>query len=276
MNKQLIKKFKNELNIQGYSQKTISTYGMYMTLFSEFSKKELLNITSEDVIDYLAFLKSEKKLENSTLNLILSAIKHFFNVFLKRELDLNIKLPKKANKIPVVLTSSEIIKLIESIDMKRNRLIVGFIYSTGVRVSECMSMKIKELDFEEYTGKVVSGKGNKDRIIILSKKWVKDYKEYLANRKIDSEYLFCGKNGKPLSVDTVQKFLKKASEKAGIKKNVSPHTLRHSFATSLLENDVNIRYIQQLLGHSNLNTTQIYTKVNTNKLKVIKNPLDQL
>jgi integrase/recombinase XerD len=174
------------------------------------------------------------------------------------------------------LTSKEIIELLENITNIRNKLITQFIFSTGVRISECMDMKIGSLDFNECTGTVVSGKGNKDRIIILSKKWIEEYKIYLQKRKVESEYLFCNNEGKPLSVDTVQKFLKTAAKKASIVKNVSPHTLRHSFATSLLENDVNIRYIQQLLGHANLNTTQIYTKVNTNKLKIIKNPLDNL
>lgn len=275
-NKKLIVKFKNELNIEGYSEKTIQTYSMYITLFYDFIKKDLININSDDVIEYLSYLKTEKKSESTTINLVLSAIKHFYSSFLKKDLDINIKLPKKAKKIPVVLTSKEIIDLLENIDSKRNKLITQFIFSTGVRISECMSMKVNDLDFNDFTGKVISGKGNKDRIIILSKKWVEEYKTYLNKRKIKSEYLFCNSSGKELSVDTVQKFLKKASIKAGITKNVSPHTLRHSFATSLLENDVNIRYIQQLLGHANLNTTQIYTKVNTNKLKIIKNPLDQL
>lgn len=277
-NEKLIKKFINELNIEGYSQKTIEIYSMYINLFYKFIKKDLINITNEDVISYLSYLKSEKQAKSSTLNLVLSSIKHFYSNFLKKELDLNIKLPKKPKKIPEVLTNDEIKRLIEATKSLRNKLIIEFIFSTGVRISEFSLMKIKDLNFLEYTGKVVSGKGEKDRIIILSKNWVEKYKLYLEerNKKIKSEYLFCNFKGEPLSVDTVQKFLKNSAKIANIDKNISPHTLRHSFATSLLENDVNIRYIQQLLGHSNLNTTQIYTKVNTNKLKVIKNPLDQL
>lgn len=275
-NIKLIEKFKNELNIEGYSEKTISIYSMYMSLFYKYIKKDLLQVNSDDIIEYLSFLKSEKKAESTTINLILSAIKHFYSQFLKKDFKLNIKLPKKAKKIPTVLTNQEIKDLLKNIDNIRNKLIIEFIFSTGVRISECMIMKINDLDFNEYTGKVNSGKGNKDRLIILSKNWVENYKKYLKERKISSEYLFSNSQGKPLSVDTVQKFLKIASLKAGINKKVSPHTLRHSFATSLLENDVNIRYIQQLLGHSNLNTTQIYTKVNTNRLKVIKNPLDDI
>jgi integrase/recombinase XerD len=247
-------------------------------MFSEFIKKDLKEINSDDIVSFLSYLKQEKKSGSATMNLVLSAIKHFYKEFLKQNLIIDIKLPKKANKIPVVLTSKEIVDLIENTSNYRNKLIIEFMFSTGVRVSECVNMKINDLNFEEFTGNVLAGKGNKDRIIILSKKWVVDYKKYLEERdkKVKSEYLFCSDSGNALSVDTIQKFLKISATKAGINKKISPHKLRHSFATSLLENDVNIRYIQQLLGHANLNTTQIYTKVNTNKLKEITNPLDNM
>jgi len=277
-NLELINKFKNELNIEGYSLKTIDIYSLYLNLFQKYISKDLKEVKSDDVVNYLSYLKIEHKVSSATINLVLSIIKHFYNDFLKFNLNIDIKLPRKRKKIPVVLTSLEIKQLLKSIKSHRNKLIVEFIFSTGVRVSECVNMRINNLDFKEYVGKVISGKGNKDRLIIISKKWVLDYKKYLEkrNKKINSEYLFCGSTGKKLSVDTIQKFLKKAAKDANITKRVSPHVLRHSFATSLLENDVNIRYIQQLLGHANLNTTQIYTKVNTNKLKDIKNPLDNM
>jgi integrase/recombinase XerD len=276
MSEILLNKFKNELNIMGYSQRTIDTYMIYLNMFYEYVKKDLDKINDDDIINFLSYLKTEKKVGSATLNLVLSAIKHFYIEFLKSNILINIKLPKKAKKIPIVLTPKEIKELISVIDNTRNKLIVEFMFSTGVRISECVNMKISNLNFDEFTGNVISGKGNKDRIIILSKKWVENYKTYLENRKIKSEYLFCNNSGNALSVDTIQKFLKIYASKANIDKKISPHTLRHSFATNLLENDVNIRYIQQLLGHANLNTTQIYTKVNTNKLKTIQNPLDNI
>lgn len=276
MSEILLNKFKNELNIMGYSQRTIDTYIIYLNMFYEYVKKDLDKINDDDIINFLSYLKTEKKVGSATLNLVLSAIKHFYIEFLKSNILINIKLPKKAKKIPIVLTPKEIKELISVIDNTRNKLIVEFMFSTGVRISECVNMKISNLNFDEFTGNVISGKGNKDRIIILSKKWVENYKIYLENRKIKSEYLFCNNSGNALSVDTIQKFLKIYASKANIDKKISPHTLRHSFATNLLENDVNIRYIQQLLGHANLNTTQIYTKVNTNKLKTIQNPLDNI
>jgi integrase/recombinase XerD len=277
-NAEILKKFENELNIVGYSQKTIETYLIYLNKFSEFINKDLKEVNSDDIITYLSHLKTTRNSGSATLNLVLSAIKHFYNEFLKQNILIDIKLPKKAKKIPIVLTDKEIKELVENTSNYRNKLIIEFMFSTGVRVSECVNMKINNLNFDEFTGNVIGGKGNKDRIIILSKKWVENYKKYLEerNKKINSEFLFCSDSGKSLSVDTIQKFLKVSATKAGITKKISPHKLRHSFATSLLENDVNIRYIQQLLGHANLNTTQIYTKVNTNKLKEIENPLDHM
>lgn len=277
-NEKLINDFENELNIEGYSKKTIDIYVLYLKLFSKYIQKDLKTINNTDIVKYLSYLKKSKQISNSTVSLILSAIKHFIIEYLKLNINIDIKLPRKNKKIPVVLTNKEIKNLIENTKSYRNKLIIKFIYSTGVRVSECINMKIEDLNFDEYTGKVVSGKGSKDRMIILSKNWVDEYKKYLKkrNKSINSEYLFCNSKGNKLSVDTIQKFLKKSAKLANITKSISPHTLRHSFATNLLENDVNIRYIQQLLGHANLNTTQIYTKVTTNKLKNIKNPLDSM
>jgi integrase/recombinase XerD len=275
-NRKLINDFEDHLNIQGYSQKTIDIYTLYIGLFSKYINKDLRKITNIDITNYLSYLKKEKQININSLSLILSCIKHFYKEFLKNNLLIDIKLPRKSKKIPSVLTLKEIKDLIDATKKIRNKLIIEFIFSTGVRVSECVNCKINNLNFDEFTGRVISGKGNKDRLIILSKKWVEKYKLYLKERKIDSEYLFCNSKGNKLSVDTIQKFLKESANLACINKSISPHTLRHSFATNLLESDVNIRYIQQLLGHANLNTTQIYTKVNTNKLKTIKNPLDSM
>lgn len=273
-----IEEFKNSLNIEGYSKNTIDIYCLYLDLFEKYINKDITNIESKDIINYLSYIKNEKKISSTTITLILSIFNHYYKIYLKKNIELDLKLPKKSKKLPTILTNDEIKLLIKNTKSKRNKLIIEFIFSTGIRISEFVNMKINDLNFQEATGKVISGKGNKDRIIILSKKWIDKYKKYLNKREkeIESNYLFCTSKGKNLSVDTVQKFLKNSAKLAKITKKVSPHTLRHSFATSLLEHDVNIRYIQQLLGHSNLNTTQIYTKVNTNKLKKIKNPLDNL
>ena len=188
----------------------------------------------------------------------------------------DIKNPKKGKKLPTVLTKEEVRALIKAGKVGRDRLIIEFLYSSGCRVSEAVSMKITDLNLKERLAKVRGGKGNKDRIIVLSQKWISSLKRYLKRRKIPSEYIFSKKNGKPISVDTIQRIIRDSTEKAGIPKKVTPHALRHSFATHLLDNGENIRKIQELLGHSNLNTTQIYTKVSVEGLKKVKSPLDNL
>lgn len=149
------------------------------------------------------------------------------------------------------------------------------IYSTGLRVSECVNLKVSDLELEDSQGWVRSGKGNKDRPIFLSKPLIEELKRYIQTLAENELYLFPGKNGH-ISTRNVQYIVKTAAKKAKINKKVSVHKLRHSFATHNLENGVDIRLIQELLGHSDLSTTQIYTKVSHEQLKKIKNVLDYI
>ena len=186
-------------------------------------------------------------------------------------------MPKKAKKLPSVLTPGEVATLIGAAKRGRNKLIVEFLYSSGARVSEATRIKRDDLDLNERIARVRGGKGNKDRVIILSKRWIKDLKKYLKRKKVPSEFVFSKRtNAKPISSDTIQRIIKRAAEKAGITKHVSPHTLRHSFATHLLEKGTDIRIIQELLGHSNLNTTQVYAHVSRDQLKKVNSPMDEL
>jgi integrase/recombinase XerD len=205
-----------------------------------------------------------------------SALKFFFEIVLKKKVLDEIKLPKKEKKLPTILTPKEIKALIKSAKAGRDRTIIELLYSTGIRVSECSKMKVIHLDLNEKMARVESGKGKKDRIIILSKKWIHNLKKYLKRKKVQSEFVFSKKNGKPITPDTIERMVKKYAIKAGIQKKVTPHVLRHSFATHLLESGENIRRIQELLGHSNLSTTQIYTFVSTEELKKVQSPLDKL
>ena len=149
-------------------------------------------------------------------------------------------------------------------------------YACGMRVSELINLKIKDLDFDEKTGQIKQAKGKKDRTFNIPSFLINDLKEQAQNQnKKNKEYLFTGPNGK-LSPRNLQKIVSLAGKKAGIKKEVHCHTLRHSFATHLLENGVDIRKIQELLGHADLSTTQIYTHISTEELKKIKSPLDEL
>ena len=228
-----------------------------------------------DLVGFLA-KKKEKGASNATLALVHAALKFFFKKYLKNPIVDDIQTPKKAKYLPTVLTKDEVRGLLHAAKKGRNRLLLQFIYSTGVRVSEAVNMQNESINFKERIGKVKSGKGSKDRIIILSKNWSVLAKKYVEKKKVKTPWLFSKKNGKKLSSDTVQRIVRKAAKKAGIEKDVTPHSLRHSYATHLLEAGENIRNIQELLGHSNLNTTQIYTHVSTEQLKKVNSPLDNL
>ncbi|MEK6958122.1 MAG: site-specific tyrosine recombinase/integron integrase [archaeon] len=272
----VVEEFRRELVIAGYSPRTIKMYVLYVNAFLNFTKKDAHSVQRPDVVSFMVHMKEHKNSSNTTVALVYSALKFFFKKFLKMGALDEIKSPKKAKYLPTVLTKDEVRELLKAAKLGRNRLLLQFIYSSGVRVSEAVKMKGEDINFKERIGKVKSGKGAKDRIIILSKNWCRHAKKYVDRKKVKSPFLFSKKNGKPLTSDTVQRIVRRAAKRAGIQKHVTPHSLRHSFATHLLEAGENIRKIQELLGHSNLNTTQIYTHVSTEQLKKVESPLDKL
>ena len=267
----MLKQLESELRLRGFSNETIRTYTFYNKKFLDFIKKHPKNVSEKDVKLYLSNL-IEKGASNSTIALVKSALLFLYSEMLDKKF--NIKTPKIPKKVPVVLTREEVRKLIDSVSNKKHKLILELLYSTGMRLSECVNLKVRDIEFDEGVIWVRKGKGSKDRIIILSKKLSDDLKSFVSNSEGDS-FVFKGKSGN-LSKRAVQKIVGNSAKRAGISKKVSPHTLRHSFATHLLESGVDIRKIQVLLGHSNLSTTQIYTSVSKSELKKIKNPLDEL
>ena len=271
----VLKEFKQDLIITGYSSQTLKMYLIYIHEMLYHINKDPKTITERDVIGYLAD-KKETGCANSTLALVHAAMKYFFKIYLKMNVIDDIKTPKKAKSLPKVLTKQEIKELFHATHFGRNRLMLQFMYGSGSRVSEVVKLKVEDINLKERTAMILGGKGNKDRLIILSKEWIKGIKKYLKKKKIQSEFVFSKKNGKNLSTDTIQRIVREAAVAAGIHKHVTPHSLRHSYATHLLEAGTNIRYIQTLLGHSSLNTTQIYTNVASEQLKKVESPLDKL
>ena len=272
----LLKKFRHRLIISGYSPQTQKVYFYYLKIFVTQCNKPIEGVERDDIIGFLAERKEKENASNATLALMHAALRFFFHEILNKKIVDDIKTPKKAKKLPTVLTRQEVRALINAAKTKRNRLFIQFLYSTGCRVSEAVKLQTVDLNLKERIAMVKGGKGNKDRMIILSKEWIKEVKKYLKRKKVKSQFVFSKKNGKPFSTDTVQRIVNKAAKKAGIEKHVTPHTLRHSYATHLLEAGENIRKIQELLGHSSLNTTQIYTQVSTQELKKVQSPLDKL
>ena len=271
---QLLERYNQELLVAGYSGKTLKMYGIYARQFLAHTNKPVDSIDRGDVVAFLAKKKQDTNAANATLALVHSALKFFFHSFLKKKIVEDIKVPKKAKKLPSVLTMEEVRGLIKATRFGRNRLIVEFLYASGVRVSEAAKIKLDDLDLREKIARVWGGKGNKDRIIILSTAWIKELKKQLKRRKVASPFVFSQKTTQnPISTDTIERIIREAAKKAGIPKRVTPHTLRHSYATHLLEGGENIRKIQELLGHNDVSTTMVYTQ-GLNKPGIsIKSPL---
>ncbi len=272
--KEFLEKLRVELKISKNSTYTIRNYISANSSFLDFTNKIPEEITEDNIKSYLAEKLSDKS--SASIILFLSAIKYAYLNILKKDLTNGIKRPKREKKIPLVLSKDEVRKLIYAADTEKSRLMISLMYACGMRVSELTNLKINDLNFNNKIGYIRDAKGRKDRIFniphFLSSDLEKQAKKQKENKQ---EYLFSGPK-KKLSSRNLQKIVSRASKRAGINKNAHCHTLRHSFATHLLENDVDIRKIQELLGHSDLSTTQIYTHISTEELKKIKSPLDSL
>ncbi|MBE6154949.1 MAG: tyrosine recombinase [Firmicutes bacterium] len=272
-----------ELN---YSNKTTLTYKNALKEYGEFlnlKKLNFLNITSDNANSYKAHLIASNY-ENKTSSLHLSTVRSFYNYLieinvLKNNVFSNIKNPKVEKKLPNFLNNSETDRMFNDIKWDndldvRNNLIIEFLYATGLRVSELCNIKLKDLNSSNKSIKVL-GKGSKERIVFYKacNEYLFDY--YLNTSRINilngisSEYLFTSKSGKSLTTRTVEEIVKKYSIKNNIKSKVTPHTLRHTYATDLLNNDADIRSVGELLGHESLSTTQIYTHVTSDRLKEV-------
>lgn len=258
-----------ELRLRGFSPLTVRNYSFFVTKFLDHAKKQPSELTEEDAKNYLSSLIELKS--KSTVMLAAASLKFFYVEILKKQFA-TVKVPKKDKRLPDVLTKEEVKSLIGVCDTIKSRLMVSFLYSSGLRVSELVKLRVQDIRFDEHMGWARSGKGGKDRMFILSDQLTKEVSDYLKKR--ENEFLFSKE--KPLSTRNVQKIIKRLREKAGLQKKVTPHTLRHSFATHLLEGGTDIRLIQTLLGHASLNTTQLYTHVSTEQLRRIQNPLDTL
>ncbi len=266
-----IEKLKAELRIRGFSPLTVRNYSFFVEKFLQSAEKKPAEVNQDDVKKYLGEMFETKS--KNTIMLAAASLKFFFKEILDKEFD-KIPLPKKDRKLPEVLSKEEVRRLIDFSDAEKSRLIVSLLYSSGLRVSEIVNLKVDDLDFRENTGWVRRGKGGKDRLFVLSSTLAEDLKSYLEKKGGNYKYAFSRE--KPLTTRNIQKIIQGMRNRAGINKKVTPHTLRHSFATHLLEQGNDIRIIQQMLGHSSLSTTQVYTHISSEQLKRVKNPLDTL
>ncbi len=270
-----LKKLETELKLRGFSKQTSKMYLFYNRKFLEFIKKNPEDITDDDIKEFLASKISDDSLSNSSIALIKASLKFFYTDMLGKNMSL-IKTPKASKKLPVVLTRKEIKDLIDNTENIKHRLLIELLYSTGLRLSECINLQYSDIDINDGTGWVRLGKGAKDRIFIVSDLFKNDLIEYMGKTCASGKGYIFSVNGRKMSPRGIEHAIKVSAERAGIEKPVHVHTLRHSFATHLLENGIDIRKIQKLLGHSNLQTTQIYTQVSNEEIKKIRSPLDML
>lgn len=277
MNDKLINDFKNYLELErNYSNNTSLSYVKDVTLFSDFIKKDLLLVDKKDIEKYIRSLNKSSK----TISHVISSLKSFYNYYMRMgNINSNptdeIDRPKIEKKIPEFLTLEEVSSLlnfkVNNEFEARNKAILELLYSSGLRISELTSLELSNIDLDECLVRVM-GKGSKERIVPLGDYAIEVLKEYIyfyrpMLNKNNSSYIFLNNRGGILSRQFIFKVIKEECIKKGIRKNVSPHTLRHTFATHLLKNGADLRIIQELLGHENLSTTQIYTHLTNDKLK---------
>ncbi|MEH6747219.1 MAG: site-specific tyrosine recombinase/integron integrase [Maribacter arcticus] len=263
-----------KLELRRYANSTVKTYVTFFELFINFHKdKELKALDENDIRVFLQHL-IQKKHSNSYVNQAINAIKFYYEVVLGMPNRFyEIERPRKESKLPKVISKEEILSIIENTNNIKHRCIVQLLYGSGLRRSELLNLKLHDIDSKRMLVRVVGSKGNKDRLTLLSKTALNDLRKYYIKYE-PHIYLFEGKKGIKYSGASVLKIVKTAAEKARIRTTVTPHVLRHSFATHLLESGTDLRQIQVLLGHGSTKTTEIYTHVATNTFESIKNPLD--
>ena len=263
-----------KLELKKYSNNTVKCY---VTCFEDFinyySEKDVNSLNENDILHYLQKLVQEKR-SNSYINQAINSIKFYYELVLGMPNRFyTVDRPRKEFKLPKVLSKKDIVSIINHTNNIKHRCIIALLYSSGLRRSELLNLKLSDIDSKRMLIRVEQSKGNKDRYTVLNKSVLNDLRIYYRAYK-PKIYLFEGvKAGMKYSSSSVLKIVVSAASKATIKKRVTPHILRHSFATHLLENGVDIRYIQQLLGHSSTKTTEIYTHVATNSFADIKDLL---
>ena len=259
-----------ELKIRRCSPSTCKVYLHYNQAFLIFIKKQPIEVTKQDIRDYLEYL-ADKRLSGATMRLAFNSLLFYYRNVLQTNIMFGIKIPKGDQKITVALTKEEITKLINAINNPKHRLLIELIYGSGLRVSEAIKIKYKNILIDEKILIIISGKGRKDRKTIISDKFINSLKE----ESDENSFLFPGRNGH-LTIRSVQIILKNAAKKAKIKKHVYPHLLRHSFATHMDESGIKTRHLKKILGHKSQKTTDGYIYDSGKELKGIKSPHDEL
>ena len=275
----LITEFKRKMIVQRYSPNSIQNYKSAVRGFLELAEKKYshpLEVTETNIEKYIYWKIEKHHIGASYQRLIVASIDKFYLSMFHRQLNIKHLYPRVKNKsLPVYLTAREIVRLMDNVTNLKHKCIVQLLYGCGLRLNELLHLKLTDIDSKNRIILIRNAKGGKDRVVMLSPLLLESLRHYYQVYHPE-EYLFEGQGGGLYSEKSVQTIVKNAASKAGITKKVTPYTLLHSFATHLLENGTDIRYIQELLGHKSVNTTEIYTHVTDIAQSKIKSPLDLL
>lgn len=278
MNKnELISKYESKLILRNYSYSTVEVYVSALGVFLTFVQENDIRKVTPDVLEeFYRYAREELNYGYSMMKQLLASVKFLYQEVLKESIDFdfNIKM-KKPSTVPEVLSVEEVQRFLNSFINLKHKAIFTLCYSAGLRLGEILDLKISDIDSGRMQIRIHQGKGKKDRYTLLASKVLKLLRRYVKEYS-PKQYLFEGQNGGKYSSSSVQNLMRKHRKLANIKKKATPHTLRHSFATHLLDNGTDIRFIQELLGHKHISTTQIYTHVSTRDLKDVKSPIENL
>lgn len=266
-----------EMKLRNFSSRTQEAYVKSVESLALYYKHSPENLTADQIHNYVIYLTSQKELSWSSCNVAVSAFKFLYGQVLK-SIDLNIIIPKrkKESRLPQIYSKNELALIFKSVKKLRNRIMLETTYAAGLRVSELVSLKVKDIDSARMMIRVNQGKGKKDRYTLLSEYLLNELRLYWRVYR-PSYWLFPRQEGhQHISIDIVQKIYYKAVELSGVKRKGGIHSLRHSFATHLLESGANLKQIQMLLGHRSIQTTMIYLHVTQKNISSLISPLDFL
>lgn len=276
---ELLVKFEQKLILQRYSPNSIRNYISAVRTFLEVAEKKFSHPSELDEVlieKYVLWKVQKHKIGSSYQRMIIASLDKFYTSVFNKQLNIKHLYPsRKSYSLPNYLTTVEVKKLMAGVTNLKHRCIIKLLYGSGLRLSELLHLKLTDIDSKSMIIHIRKSKGNKDRVVMLSNSLLDELRVYFIHYK-PTDFLFEGQSGGMYSAKSVQVIVKNAASKAGINKQVTPHTLRHSFATHLLEAGTDIRFIQQLLGHSSIKTTEIYTHITDVMKSKIKSPLDSL
>ncbi|MBI5794403.1 tyrosine-type recombinase/integrase [Candidatus Uhrbacteria bacterium] len=259
-----------EMRIRNYSRKTIDCYLYGLKKYFTFKGTEFDQVHSDSIKDFLADCEKHK-ISPQSRNSFLHAIKFYYREVIGDKSVSHIRSAKRQKRLPEVLSRVEVQSILDATENEKHRILLALSYGAGLRVSEVINVRVADVRLEELTILVRQSKGQKDRLTVFPERLVTDIQHVIAGKQ-PQEYLFTSSRGGKLTTRSVQKMFERSLKQSGIKKHATFHSLRHSFATHLLENGVDVRYVQELLGHQNIRTTQIYTHVTNPSMRNIKSP----